>query len=175
MQENYESIKERMRKIKRLMESATGGEREAAAARLNEMLRKYNLTLEGLQEDTKHWYGFRVMGEAKQILTQCYCYLMNETSMPVGQVNGEHLLYLKLTPYVYAELRSLYEWHWEHYQQERKKILKDLMAAYTGKHGLHSQKGVEQAEPLSREEYMRLCSLMGILSNEKRTKMLEKL
>lgn len=164
-----------MRKIKRLMESATGGEREAAAARLEALLQKYGITLDSLAEEEKHWYGFRVMGEAKQILTQCYCYLMNETSMPIGQVNGQSLLYLKLTPYVYAELRSLYEWHWEHYQQERKKILKDLMAAYTGKHGLHSQKGVEQAEPLSREEYMRLCSLMGILSNEKRTKMLEKL
>lgn len=175
MQENYESIKERMRKIKRLMDSTTGGEREAAAARLKALLQKYGITLDSLADEEKHWYEFRVMGEAKKILAQCYCYLMNETSMPFGGVKSQSLIYLKLTPYVYAELRSLYEWHWEHYQQERKKILADLMVAYVSKHSLCSQKGrSEETEPMSKEEYMRLIALMQMLSDEKRIRMLNR-
>lgn len=60
--------KELLRKLRALAEQGVGGEKLNAQKKLEEMLKKYNISDKELDEETVELYHFKVRGERERLL-----------------------------------------------------------------------------------------------------------
>ena len=65
-----------LKKLKALSERGVGGEKDNAAAKLQLLLKKYNLTIDQLEQEEKGIYTFKILAGTKKLFIQivfCVC------------------------------------------------------------------------------------------------------
>ncbi|WP_009960369.1 hypothetical protein [Verrucomicrobium spinosum] len=111
---NLETIREKLAKLKTLIDcpGATEGERESARLRYDEILKKHGLTEESVSSDVAGpsvlVWGKRRWG--RKLMLQCASWIMNKVKVPVMSVTKEHAVFL-LTPLDAADLRACFAYY----------------------------------------------------------------
>ena len=134
-----------------------GGERDNAKRILKQLMEKYDLTEEDLQDAPKtKRYEFRYKSKwEKDILVQCYCRVLNVGSMRYSQ-RGRGRLVMELDFFQFLELDAIYTHHVTLYKQE----LELFSVAFITKHRLVSDTGGGECK-LSPGEFDQLMRMMG--------------
>lgn len=166
---NYESIKEKLKKLSALAERGVNGEAENAKRAIERICAQYDIKLEDiLDSNTVKTYRFKI-GRGKLDITlfvQCYAKITGEKSLKYHQHTRDTIT-TELTPLQAAELNCLFQWHKENFKKEMEQIQKDLMEAYISKHRIYRDKSEdddddEEQEELTPEEMQRLWKLMQL-------------
>lgn len=177
----YESIKEKLKKLLRLAEQGDAGERDNARRLLERLCDKYRISIDELFDDNQvKLYTFEI-GRDKvyfNLFLQCYCKVLNRNNMSHWKV-AKNKVAVQLTALQYVELSNLFAWHKDNFNKELKKIKNDLFTAYCSKHRLFSDVGMDNDVEynLTREELQRLAKIATLrdsLSDVEYHKLLER-
>ena len=167
-QKEYDSVKGKILKLYALAEKGVGGEAENARRMLEQQLRRYGLSLEAIlaEENGTRWYEIRGAWQKCHLtlLTHCYAKVTNRGTMTYKH-RGRRL-WLELTPYQYAEISSMFDWHKKRFERELDKLKDDAMSAFIVKHNLFSETNSDDCTdpmPLSAKEKRRLLRILGMM------------
>ena len=165
----FESLKDKLKKLKALAERGCGGEAENAQ-RLLERLCAANGIDFGLlnDEEKKSLYTFNV-GRNRvfiTLFTQCYSKVTDSSKMSYRQESRSEIS-LELTQVDYAELKGLFEWHKANFEKELEALRDAALTAYCQKHCLFPDKTNDR--PLTEADLERLRKAMkmeGLLNDK---------
>ena len=107
----FESLKDKLKKLKALAERGCGGEAENAQRLLERLCAANGIDLGQLNdEEKKSRYTFNIGCDSvfKTLFTQCYCKVTNSSGMSYRQETRSKIS-LELTQADYAELKGLFE------------------------------------------------------------------
>jgi len=168
--EDFESIKSKILKLQALVEKGIDGEAANAKRVLENLLRKYGLTLEQVisEQEKKEKRKFEATREwHKKLLFQCYFYIMNKSK--ASYWGSGNKIWFELTDMEYAELSNLYEWHKAQLKKEIDKVIIDFSEAYCIKHNItnHSKDDddTEDSKPLTAEEKRRIYRVLSLIES----------
>lgn len=182
--ENYESIKS---KILKLRELALRGEHEEALnaqRHLDNMLSKYNLSLDRILEEknNKKLRCFIVRSFYENLFFQCVFQVLNLSTLSYKESKKGHY-FIEMTELEYVELISLFEWHKQNYKIEYDKMVKSFSTAYIQKHAIWRRTKPTDEElaelddgkdnEIDYEELRRIIALQNSMSDKKYVKMIE--
>ena len=160
-------IKERLLKMYRLATDGVDGEKDTAQRLLNENLKKYDLTIEDLIEDTKgeeKVYWFKVKDRyQRKLLCQLYGTFIakKQTYSTYGLFNKKFEIGFKVTKNQYVELSLMFDFYQNQWKKELEKQKEMIFMAFISKHKI-SLKSVDVSE-MSLEELKkasRICDMM---------------
>ena len=137
----FESLKDKLKKLKALAERGCGGEAENAQRLLERLCAANGIDLGLLNdEEKKSRYTFNI-GRNRvfiTLFTQCYSKVTDSSKMSYRQESRSEIS-LELTQVDYAELKGLYEWHKANFEKELEDIKKTIIHAYCQKHRLYPE------------------------------------
>lgn len=165
----FESLKDKLKKLKALAERGCGGEAENAQRLLERLCAANGIDLGLLNdEEKKSRYTFNV-GRNRvfiTLFTQCYCKVTDSSKMSYRQESRSEIS-LELTQVDYAELKGLYEWHKANFEKELEALRDAALTAYCQKHCLFPDKTNDR--PLTEADLERLRKAMkmeGLLNDK---------
>ena len=160
---DFDSLKDKLKKLKALAERGCGGESGNARRLLERLCAANGIDLGLLDDETKkRRYRFHV-GRSQIFLTlftQCYCKVTDSSKMSYRQESRSEIS-LELTQVDYAELKGLYAWHKANFEKELEDINRALILSYCKKHRLHPAE-LSNAESLSDEDIKTLRKAVGM-------------
>jgi hypothetical protein len=150
-----DDIRSKLLKVKALAEAGSAGEREAARAMLNRLMRKHGLVEVGSGIDLKQSYDFSYENKfEKRILIQIYAKVTKQSSIRYrSPANRSKRILVELTESQYQEMKKLYSVYRKAFKKELERVAAGLIDAFIHKHDLWS--GVdcgEEIEPMSTAE-----------------------
>ena len=160
----YESIKDKMKKLLALAERGVQGEAENARRLLENLCKEYGVSMkELLDENQVKYYCFNIGRNAiyKSLFVQCYCKTVQKGSLDYRQVSRSQIE-VEMTALQYAELVSLFEWHKANFDKDLEDIKKNILLAYCRKHHLYRDVNPENDIELTEDELKRLVKIMFI-------------
>lgn len=169
----FESLKDKLKKLKALAERGCGGEAENAQRLLERLCAANGIDLGQLNdEEKKSRYTFNIGRNSlfKTLFAQCYCKVTNSSTMRyIPETRSE--ISLELTQVDYAELKGLYEWHKANFEKELEDIKKSVLHAYCSKHYLFPENPSVKPKdkPLTEEDWEMLRKAMkmeGLLNDK---------
>lgn len=180
--ENYESIKS---KVLKLRELALRGEHEEALnaqRRLDNMLSKYNLSLDKIlaEKENKKERFFIISSFFRKLFFQCVFQVLNLSKLSYKESKKGHY-YIEMTELEYAEVISLFEWHKQNYKREYDMMIKSFFTAYIQKHEIWRKTKPTDEElaelddnrdEIDYEEIRRIIALQNSMSDKKYIKMI---
>lgn len=182
----YESLKSRLIKMSRLAESGDTHEADAARIAIERICDQYGINMEDVLSDEveSKWYEFNIGRSSKMLslFCQCHGYVTGKRSMEYRRLPHSAIVEVCLTPFEYAELKSMFEWHRSNYKAEREKIESTLFDAYIHKHNLFrnrneneedSNEGESELTPEMLERIKRIIYMKQALSDTHYHKMIE--
>lgn len=140
MDEQYESIKNKLKKLLALAERGVQGEAENARRLLEKLCKEYGVSIEELLDENQvKYYRFDIGRNAinKDLFTQCFCKVAQKNSLSYRQVSRSQIA-VEMTALQYAELVSLFEWHKANFNKDFEDMKKNILLAYCRKHHLYS-------------------------------------
>lgn len=169
----FESLKDKLKKLKALAERGCGGEAENAQRLLERLCAANGIDLGLLNdEEKKSRYTFNIGCNSmfKTLFAQCYCKVTNSSKMSYRQETRSKIS-LELTQVDYAELMGLFEWHKANFEKELEDIKKTIIHAYCQKHRLFPESSSETSndKPLTEEDLEMLRKVMkmeGLLNDK---------
>lgn len=180
MEKDFESIREKLRKLQVLAERGENGEARNARAAIERLCRQYGISVGELMEDEKRRYRFSIGGTKvlKDLFWQCYCKVLNTDKLRYWKTPFHSEVELELTRLQYVELSSLWDWHEEHFKTELEKTKQALLISYIRKHGLYSEStdsesGRRELTEKEKAALLRSMLLDSSLSDEVYQKQLE--
>ncbi|RMF99722.1 MAG: hypothetical protein D6726_12515, partial [Nitrospirae bacterium] len=144
------------------------GEREVAQAKLQELLKKHNLTLEDIADETTNWVGFSYRTKYEErLLLQCAFYITNAKRLEVKEHKKARKIYFNLTRTQAADLESIYD----HYRKEFKKELETLFLAFLHRHHIFPSSdgdndNDEDKTPLSQEKIKQIIEMIKSMNSK---------
>lgn len=160
----YESLKEKLKKLQALAERGWQGEAENARRLLEKLCRQYGVSLEEILDDSQvKRYTFAV-GRNKMygtLFMQCYAKVTNQSRMKYHQLSRSEIS-IELTALQYAELKSLYVWHKANLERDLEDIKNTVVEAYIVKHALFSEKSSDKKAELTPEDFVRLKKILAM-------------
>lgn len=175
----YESLKEKLKKLQALAERGYQGEADNARRIFENLCKKYGVSIEELiDEQKKKRYCF-VIGRNKiykELFVQCYAKVTGCCSLHYWQVSRNEIE-VELTAIQYAELASLFAWHKLNFDRDLDDMKKTIMQAYISKHNLTSGKSSGENRVLTAEDVIELCKILAMreaLNNNYFHKMINK-
>lgn len=180
MEKDFESIREKLRKLQALAERGEKGEARNARAAIERLCRQYGVNIEELAEEETKKYTFEIGQKPllRELFQQCYSKVADTNKLRYWK-QGKTKVIFELTRLQYVELSSLWDWHKEHFIKELEETKSALLISYCRKHTLYStnEDGGEHREPTKAEHAALLRSLLldGTLSDEMYQKRLEAL
>lgn len=165
----FESLKDKLKKLKALAERGCGGEAENAQRLLERLCAANGIDLGQLNdEEKKSLYTFNIGCNSvfKTLFAQCYCKVTNSLRMSYRQETRSKIS-LELTQVDYAELKGLFEWHKANFEKELEALRDAALTAYCQKHCLFSDKTNDR--PLTEADLERLRKAMkmeGLLNDK---------
>lgn len=111
MEKEYESIKEKLKKLLALAERGVQGEAENARRLLEKLCNEYGISIDELLDENQVKYYFFDVGRNKtqvDLFSQCYYKVANANRMSYKQVSRSRIA-VEMTAIQYAELVSLFE------------------------------------------------------------------
>ena len=165
----FESLKDKLKKLKALAERGCGGEAENAQRLLERLCAANGIDLGLLNdEEKKSRYTFNV-GRNRvfiTLFTQCYSKVTDSSKMSYRQESRSEIS-LELTQVDYAELKGLFEWHKANFEKELEALRDAALTAYCQKHCLFPDKTNDR--PLTEADLERLRKAMkmeGLLNDK---------
>lgn len=165
----FESLKDKLKKLKALAERGCSGEAENAQRLLERLCAANGIELWQLNdEETKSLYTFNIGCNRvfKTLFAQCYCKVTNSLRMSYRQETRSKIS-IELTQVDYAELKGLFEWHKANFEKELEALRDAALTAYCQKHCLFSDKTNDR--PLTEADLERLRKAMkmeGLLNDK---------
>lgn len=164
MDEQYESIKNKLKKLLALAERGVQGEAENARRLLEKLCKEYGVSMEELlDENQMKFYRFDIGRNAiyKDLFTQCYCKVAQKCSMSFHQESRSQIS-VEMTALQYAELVSLFEWHKSNFNKDLEDMKQNILLAYCRKHHLYSdvKPDNDNDRELTADERERLIKIM---------------
>lgn len=183
--EKYESIKSKILKLRELALRGEHEEAKNAQKHLDNMLSKYNLSLDRILEEKnqKKSRFFIIRAFYDKLFFQCVFQVLNLSTLSYKETKKGHY-FIEMTELEYAELISLFEWHKQNYKIEYDKMVKSFSSAYIQKHEIWrktrpTDEELEELEDsedneMDYDEIRRIIALQNSMSNNKYVKMIEK-
>ena len=163
MDEQYESIKNKLKKLLALAERGVQGEADNARRLLEKLCKEYGVSIEELlDENQTKFYRFDIGMNAlyKGLFTQCFSKVTQKNSLEYRQVSRSKIE-VKMTAIQYAEIVSLFEWHKSNFNKDLEDMKKNILLAYCRKHHLYSDVKPENGElTLTEDERKRLIKIL---------------
>lgn len=179
--ENYESIKSKILKLRELALRGEHEEAKNAQRRLDNMLSKYNLSLDEIlaEKENKKERLFVIDSFFDKLFFQCVFQALDIKHLSYKQSKNGHY-YIEMTELEYAELISLFEWHKQNYKKEYDKMIKSFASAYIQKHEIwnktisidEEELDYSKIDEIDFEELRRIIALEKTISDEKYIKMI---
>ena len=162
--------KELLRKLRSLAEQGVGGEKLNAQKKLEEMLKKYNISDKELDEETVELYHFKVRGERERLLIAQIMYKVCNRKDNIftfrRDLTGRKLsseLGCECTASQRIEIELLFDFYKRLYNREEK----FFFSTFIQKHRLFGElKDGEEPESVTDEERLKMEFLMEGMSNE---------
>jgi hypothetical protein len=152
-QEIYESICEKLRKLKRLADQGYKGEAENARRLIASICRQYGIRPEDVFDaEKRRAYTIRVGAnpDYKNLYFRCLSNVCDTTNMRYI-CRGSNSVEIELTAMEYAESVSMFEWHKRNLQEEFKRVKEEFYAAYLLHHDLRLESEREERDPSQRK------------------------
>lgn len=159
----YESIKNKLKKLLLLAERGVQGEAENARRLLEKLCKEYDVSIEELlDENQMKIYRFDIGRNAiyKDLFAQCYCKVAQKISLSYWKAPKRNQILVKMTALQYAELTSLFEWHKANFNEDLEDMKKNILIAYCRKHHLHSDAKIDNDRELTADDRERLIKIM---------------
>lgn len=181
--ENYESIKSKILKLRELTLRGEYEEAKNAQRHLDNILSKYNLSLDRILEEKnqKKSHFFIIRAFYDKLFFQCVFQVLNISTLSYKETKKGHY-FIEMTELEYAELISLFEWHKQNYKKEYDKIVKSFSTAYIQKHAIWrrtkpTDEELEELEDcedneIDYDEMRRIIALQNSISDKKYVKMI---
>ena len=180
MDERYESIKNKLKKLLVLAERGVQGESENARRLLEKLCKEYGVSIEELLDENQVKYYFFDVGRNKtqfDLFAQCYYKVANTDRMSYNQISRSRIA-VEMTAIQYAELVSLFEWHKANFNKDLEDMKQNILLAYCRKHHLYyDEVKPDNDRELTADERKRLLKIMFMqesLNDNQYHKLLEK-
>lgn len=158
----YESIKNKLKKLLALAERGVQGEAENARRLLEKLCKEYGVSMEELLDENQvKIYCFDIGRNAiyKDLFTQCYCKVVQKISLSFWRASRSKIE-VEMTALQYAELASLFEWHKANFNKDLEDMKKNILLAYCRKHHLYTNVKLDNDRELTEEERKRLIKIL---------------
>lgn len=164
MSDKYESLKDKLFKLKALAERGVGGEADNARRLLLKLCADNGIDLSDLDatmspKETLFKVGRSTLYE--KLFIQCYAYVTNKQTISY-KTDGVNC-WVEVTPLQAAQIRDLFEWHKVNIDKEFEDFKDNFMYAYVQKHGLVCHTEHESDEDLSKEDLERLRKAVTLM------------
>ena len=162
MDRQYESIKEKLKKLLALAERGVQGEAVNARRLLEKLCKKYGVSIEELLDENQVKYHFFEVGRNKiylDLFAQCYCKVANKDRLSYKQISRSQIA-VEMTAIQYTEMVSLFAWHKANFDNDLEEMKKNILIAYCRKHHLYSEVVSNYSMELTDEEKERLIKIM---------------
>lgn len=182
--ENYETIKSKILKLRELALRGEHEEAKNAQRRLDNMLSKYNLSLDKIlaEKENKKSRFFIISTFFSNLFFQCVFQVLNLSTLSYKESKKGHYC-IEMTELEYAEVISLFEWHKQNYKREYNIMIKSFFTAYIQKHKIWRKTKPTDEElaelddnrtEIDYEEMRRIIVLQNSMSDNKYVRMIEK-
>lgn len=177
-------IKKKLQKILALAENGSAGEQDNARNMLQELLRKYNITIDDIACEVEKTYIFYKINNKMEfdLWSQVIFKVRNVSSFYYTDLKGGKYA-TKCTEAERIEIENQFGFHKRLFRNEYKKQLKnlqdELLSAYVNKHNLYGdcpdeeQDNQEKQHPIDLEKLQRILAYKRNLSEETYNKMIE--
>lgn len=130
-------MKSKLAKIKTMAERGTTHEREVAKRMLDDLLEKYDLTLDDIQdrEERLYWIVYKRPYE-KDLIFQIVAHVLKTSTISWTKKKASKRVGLRLTPAQYATIRDFWETYRQPLVDEIEKYLANVFSAFVQKHRL---------------------------------------
>ena len=162
-----ELIVEKLKKIKELADRGEAGEALAAKEKLHNLLSKYGLSIEDLEDVKISSYKFKYVSVAeRQIIIQCLAKVLDQPRMTYSwHKNKKKEFFVEMTEWQYIEATVLINFHIKLFRKELKTQIGALVTAYNIKHDLFPKTSSVETKELSDEERARLIAIYQSLED----------
>lgn len=188
---NKEAIIEQLKKVKELSERGIDGERASAEKLLKKLLKKYNMNLEDLTQDSKEVYEFTFKNQQqKTLIYNIVGKVLNTSDFDSYKIRSDkdseryEKRYktksrgFELTKAQFVEVCELRDFYFELFDVEFEKMKKMILMSFLHKHDIFpdSQEDSEEEEsenPYSFEDLMLMRKMSSSMQNKSYTKKIE--
>lgn len=167
-----ESIIDKARKILALAEGGQDGEVIAAKDALENLLKKYGLTIEDIRHTKRTQRKFKICNSAeKSIFVHCLLKMFgrdDDVLKSACSYKRDPALYADMSDVEFIEFTPFFEFHVRGFRKERSKLLKNIASAYVNKHDLFDAKddGVESdSDNIDWEEVYQVMKLSDTMES----------
>lgn len=159
-----------LRKLRALAEEGTGGEKINAQRKIEELMRKYNITDEELEKEEKAIYKFEFHGvRERDLLSQIMYKVCNnkEEIYFIRSTRSGRMCKTKIACNATCAQKIEIEFLFDFYNRLYKREEEFFFSTFIQKHSLFGElKDGEEAEEQSIEDAMRMGAFMEGMSNE---------
>ena len=158
----YESIKNKLKKLLALAEQGVQGEAENARRLLEKLCREYGVSMDELLDENQVKYHFFEVGRNKvylDLFAQCYYKVANTDRLSYKQISRSQIA-VEMTAIQYAEMASLFAWHKANFDNDLEEMKRNILIAYCRKHHLYSDVDSSDSMELTDEEKERILKIM---------------
>ena len=162
MNESYESIRNKLKKLLALAEQGMQGEAENARRLLEKLCKEYGVSMEELLDENRVEYHFFSVGRNKiylNLFLQCFYKVTNTDRLSYKQISRSQIA-VEMTALQYAELASLFEWHKANFDKDFEEMKNNILPAYCRKHHLYGNVNHDNNMELTDDERKRLIKIM---------------
>ncbi len=162
MDKEYDSIKNKLKKLLALAERGVQGEAENARKLLEKLCKEYGVSIENLLDENQKKYHFFEVGRNKiylDLFAQCYYKVANTDRLSYKQISRSQIA-VEMTAIQHAEMVSLFAWHKANFDKDLEEIKQNILLAYCRKHHLYSDVDSVESIELTAEEKKRLIKIM---------------
>lgn len=178
----FESIKNKLRKLQALAERGYKGEAENAKRVLEKLCKEYGVTLDDILDREKvSRYRFNI-GRAKiwlDLFMQCFANVTGQKELRYNQATNSEII-VSLTAYDYAEIANLFYWHKSNLKKDIEQSQRLVFEAYVQKHRIFrdcssdtEDEEEEEDKPIDFAHLHAVMAMMGTLNDNRYHKMIE--
>ncbi len=179
----FESIKNKLRKLQALAERGYKGEAENAKRVLEKLCKEYGVTLDDILDREKvSRYRFNI-GRAKiwlDLFMQCFANVTGQKELRYRQATKSEIV-VELTAYHYAEIANLFYWHKANLKEDIEKSQRLIFEAYIQKHHIFRDRSNDPEEeeeedddkPIDLAHLQAVMAMMRTLNDKCYNKMIE--
>lgn len=160
--EEYESLKNKLKKLLALAERGVQGEADNARRLLEKLCKEHGVSIEELfDENQVRSYYFKV-GRNKiylELFAQCYYKVANRNRLSYIQLSGGKIA-VEMTAIQHAEMVSLFAWHKANFDNDLEEMKRSILIAYCRKHHLYPDVDSSDSVELTEEEKKRFLKII---------------
>ena len=156
-------IEQKLLKIKAMAERGTIHEKEVASRMLNDLIAKYGIDPDSLEEENEEVRWFVVTNKMdKKLIFQIYAVVMHADELQYWtKKKNSKVVGFKLTDTKYELMQAFWKTYRRHLRREIEERTETIFNAFLKKHNLFPPANPDtKSESISMEEYKKIVDLM---------------